>query len=81
MANAGPPKPRWLQLCEEVSAETDGNKLTEMINRAEEAMMMRAEEISHNPDHLDERNAMAQAAENLLVIKTEKLSWPPIEKK
>jgi hypothetical protein len=29
----------------------------------------------------EERNAIAQASENLLIIKTEKLKWPPIEMK
>jgi hypothetical protein len=44
-------------------------------------MMVRAQEIAHSADHADERNAMAQASENLLVIKTEKLSYPPISMK
>ena len=41
----------------------------------------RAEEIAHSPNHLEERNAIAQASEYLLIIKTEKLKWPPIEMK
>jgi hypothetical protein len=81
MANVRPPKPRWLQLYEEVSTEADREKLTDLINRVEEAMMKRSEEIAHSPDHTDERNAMAQTLEDLLVIKTEKLSYPPIEMK
>ena len=81
MSNSGSSKPRWKQLYEAASAETDREKLTELVNRVEEALMQRAEEIAHSPDHTDERNAMVQASENLLVIKTERLSWPPIEMK
>jgi hypothetical protein len=81
MSNSGSAKPRWQELYEAAAAETDRAKLTELINRVEEAMMERTEEIAHSPNHLDERNAMVQASENLLVIKTEKLKWPPIEMK
>jgi hypothetical protein len=38
--------------------------------------MLRAKELAHSTDHTEERNAMVQASENLLVIKTEKLSYP-----
>jgi hypothetical protein len=81
MANSDSPKPRWQELYEAASVETDREKLTGLINRVEEALMKRAEEIAHSPNHTDERNAMVQASENLLVIKTEKLSWPPIKMK
>jgi hypothetical protein len=81
MPNSDGPKPRWQELYEAASVETDREKLTDLINRVEEALMKRAEELAHNPNHTDERNAMVQASENLLVIKTEKLSWPPIKMK
>jgi hypothetical protein len=73
--------PRWQELYEAASVETDREKLTDLINQVEEALMKRAKELAHNPNHTDERNAMVQASENLLVIKTEKLSWPPIKMK
>jgi hypothetical protein len=81
MPNSGGPKPRWQELYEAASVETHREKLTDLINQVEEALMKRAEELAHNPDHTDERNAVAQASENHLVIKTEELSWPPIEMK
>jgi GTP cyclohydrolase I len=81
MTNSGSAKKRWQELYEAVSAETDREKLTDHIGRVEEAMMKRLEEIADSPNHLDERNAMVQASENLLTIKTEKLSYPPIEMK
>jgi GTP cyclohydrolase I len=81
MTNSGGAKQRWQELYEAASAETQREKLTDVIGRVEEAMMKRLKEIAHSPNHLDERNAMVQASENLLVIKTEKLSYPPIEMK
>jgi hypothetical protein len=75
------PKQAWEQLYEQAAAETHKERLTDLINRVEEAIMTRTAEIAHNPNHSDERNAMVQATENLLVIKTEKLSYPPIEMK
>ena len=81
MPNSGDLKPLWLRLYEQAADETDREKLTDLINRIEGAMIARAEEIAHSPNHLEERNAIAQASENLLIIKTEKLGWPPIEMK
>jgi hypothetical protein len=81
MTNSGGAKQRWQELYEAASAETDREKVTELINRTEEAMMARAQELAHDADHADERNAMVQATENLLTIKTEKLSYPRIEMK
>jgi hypothetical protein len=49
-------------LYEAVSAETDREKVTELINRTEEAMMARTQELAHGADHADERNAMVQAS-------------------
>jgi hypothetical protein len=81
VTNSRSAKQRWQELYEAASAGTDREKLTGLIGGVEEAMMKRLEEIAHSPNHLDERNAMVQASENLLVIKTEKLSYPPIEMK
>jgi hypothetical protein len=81
MPNSDSPKPRWRELYEAASVETDREKLTDLINRVEEALTQRGQELAHAPEHVDERNAMVQASENLLVIKTEKLSWPPIKMK
>jgi hypothetical protein len=81
MPNSERSKPHWQVLYETASAETDREKLTGLIANVEEAIMMRTKEIAHSTDHSDERNAMVQATENLLVIKTEKLSWPPIHMK
>jgi hypothetical protein len=79
--NLNEQKPRWQKLYEAVTVETDREKLTDLINQVEEAMMRRTEELAHDANHSEERNAMVQASENLLVTKTEKLSYPPIEMK
>ena len=81
MPNSGGLKPLWQRLYEEAAAEIDREKLTDLINQIEGAMIERAEEIADSPNHLEERNAIVQACENLLIIKTEKLKWPPIETK
>ena len=73
--------PAWQELYEAACVETDREKLTDLVHRVEEALMQRGQELAHSANHTDERNAMVQASENLLVIKTEKLSWPPIEMK
>ena len=81
MTNSGGAKQRWQELYEAVAVETDREKLTDLINQVKEAMMRRTEELAHDANHSEERNAMVQASENLLVIKTEKLSYPPIQMK
>jgi hypothetical protein len=81
MPNSDGQKPRWQELYDAVAVETDREKLTDLINQVEEAMMRRTEELAHDANHSEERNAMVQASENLLVIKTEKLSYPPIQMK
>jgi hypothetical protein len=81
MPNSDGRKPQWQELYEAVAVETDREKLTGLVNRVEEAIMLRTKELAHSANHSEERNAMVQASENLLVIKTEKLSYPPIKMK
>lgn len=80
MSNNGP-KPAWQELYEAACIETNREKLTDLIHRVEEALMQREQELGQSAHHAEERNAMVQASENLLVIKTEKLNWPRIEMK
>jgi hypothetical protein len=81
MPNSNGSKPRWQELYEAACVETNREKLTHLVHRVEEALMQREQELGQSADQAEERNAMVQASENLLVIKTEKLSWPPIEMK
>jgi hypothetical protein len=81
MPNSDGRKPRWQELYDAATVETNREKLTDLINQVEEAMMRRTQELAHDANHSEERNAMVQATENLLTIKTEKLSYPPIKMK
>jgi hypothetical protein len=81
MPNSNGVKPRWQLLYEAAVAENDPAKLMTLVGTIEEALVVRSQEISHSCDHADERNAMAQAAENLLAIKTGKLGWPSLDRK
>jgi hypothetical protein len=49
MPNSGGLKPLWQRLYEQ-AAETDREKLTDLINRIEGAMIARAQEIAHSPN-------------------------------
>jgi hypothetical protein len=81
MPNSDGRKPRWQELYDAATVETNREKLTDLINQVEEALMRRTQELAHDANHSEERKAMVQASENLLVIKTEKLSYPPIKMK
>jgi len=81
MSNSNGSKPKWEVLYEAASLETDREKLTELVAAVEEALVTRGQELAHDPDRAEERNAMVQASENLLAIKTEKLGYPPIRLK
>jgi hypothetical protein len=78
MAGNDGSKAKWQRLSEQTLAETDPEKLVALVGAVEEALVSREQELAHSPDDSDERNAMAQATEELLAIKTEKLSWPRI---
>jgi hypothetical protein len=47
MTNCDGAKQRWQELYDGASAETDREKLTDVIGRVEEAMMKRLKEIAH----------------------------------
>jgi hypothetical protein len=49
------------------------------LYRVEDALAQRQQELANSSDHTDERAAMAQAARNLLTIKSKKLGWPEIK--
>jgi hypothetical protein len=53
MLNSDAQKPRWQELYEAVSKETDREKLTELVNGVEEALMLRAQELAHRTNHTE----------------------------
>jgi hypothetical protein len=67
-------------LYEAATAETDLEKLRDLVYQVEEALTKRAMVLAERSNHRDERDAMVKAHKNLLVIKCEKLGFPPIDK-
>lgn len=70
--------PSWQDLSQAVLTETDNNRLIELLNAAEDAMLLRLRELGCSDRHHDERAQMRRAGEDILRIKTERLGWPAI---
>jgi hypothetical protein len=68
----------WKELYFQTLLESDTEKLTELVQAAEHAMVIRAQELLNSTDHHEERIEMKLAAADLLVIKTYKLGWPAV---
>jgi len=70
--------PPWTPLYERVLRETDNEKLPQALLELEEAMILRAMELSDTLVDERERDEFKQVAAELLRIKTERLGWPGI---
>ena len=79
MALVNDPKSSWQELYQAALVEPDQKKLTDLVLAVEEALFLRAQELTSGGADDKERTAMAEAAHNLLTIKTEKLGWPGIK--
>ena len=73
------PKTRWQELYEATSSETNHEKLIDLMQRIEEALAQREQGLRQGSGSTEELAAMAQAAQNLLTIKSKKLGWPEIK--
>ena len=71
-------KARWQELYEAVCVETNLEKLTDLIHRAEDALTSRQQELGGQAGHESELQEIKAAGQKLLLIKTEKLGWPKI---
>jgi hypothetical protein len=71
--------PSWQTPLQEAILELDLEKLPERIQAAENLIFERLRAIASDTDHHDERQALADAATTLRVLKKVKLSWrlPP----
>ena len=58
----------WKELYKAALSEKDRNKLSERIARAEWAVAVRAQELFHSTEHLQERQAIAAATHALKVL-------------
>jgi hypothetical protein len=76
MALVNDPKSSWQELYQAALAESDKEKLTQLVMTVEEAMFVRAQGLSDSRVDDKERTLMAEATQKLLIIKTEKLGWP-----
>jgi hypothetical protein len=71
-----PKYPAWQKPYEAALGEKDPRKLEELLREAEGAIFERMVAISCSPDAHDEDQAIEEACQRLLVIKTEKLKCP-----
>jgi hypothetical protein len=58
--------------------ESDNEKLTELLQATEQAMVLRAQELLNSSDHHEEHGEMNTALASVLSIKTDKLGWPAV---
>ena len=66
--------PSWQRPLQEAILERDREKLAERIQEVETIIFERLQTLSPHIDHRDERQALADAASLLRVLKKEKLS-------
>ena len=69
----------WQQHYEALLLEFDPQKLAALVEAVEAAMFFRVRELSTSPGGHDERQAIADAANTLLMIKREILGFPGLE--
>lgn len=72
------PDSSWKEPYHQALRESDEQKLTELVQAAEHAIVLRLQELENSADHHEERIEMKCAAADLLVIKTYKLGWPAV---
>jgi hypothetical protein len=70
--------PLWKQMYEKALRESDTEKLTALVNAAEEALVLRYKELRNDADHDKEWHEIEAAKADLLVIKIHKLGWPKV---
>lgn len=68
----------WKEPYRQALKESDEQKLTELVQAAENAIVLRLRELEKSTNNREERAEMKRAAADLLVIKTYKLGWPPV---
>jgi hypothetical protein len=68
----------WKQRYSETLKISEKDKLTDLVQSAELAMLDRLKELTDLPEHRDERNEIRLALLDLLAVKTYKLGWPAL---
>ena len=68
----------WEKLYRAVLVETDRDRLTDLVDAVESAIIRRRQELTKCEGADQERDAIEVAAEEILDIKTARLGWPTI---
>ena len=68
----------WKQQYLETLKTSEKDKLTDLVQSAELAILHRLKELTNSPEHSDERNQIRLALLDLLAVKTYKLRWPAL---
>jgi hypothetical protein len=68
----------WKQSYLEALKETDKAKLADLAYAAEEAIFFRLRELEGSADHQEERNELKEACSNLVIVRVDRLGWPPL---
>jgi hypothetical protein len=58
--------------------ESNKDKLLELVLATEQAIVLRAQELSNSPDHHEGHSELAVAKAALLGVKVHKLGWPAL---
>ena len=66
----------WKEPYQQALKESDEQKLTQLVQAAEYAIVHRLQELENSTDNQEERIEMKNAAADLLAIKIYKLGWP-----
>ncbi|MFZ0883141.1 MAG: hypothetical protein WAN14_07060 [Candidatus Acidiferrales bacterium] len=68
----------WKELYLQTTLESDPQELAKLVLAAEQAIVLRSQELLNSADHHEERSEMEIAKESLLTIKVHKLGWPSV---
>ena len=71
--------PEWQRHYQAALLEFDPEKLIRLVALTEEAMFLRLRALSTSPDGHDERQALEDAADGLLTLKTDILKFPGLD--
>ncbi len=69
---------KWIELYLRAALEVDGQKMTERIVAAREAVAGRLKDLEGSSDHHAERHEMRSALAALTCIKDETRVWPTV---
>jgi hypothetical protein len=68
----------WRELHRKTLWESEEEKLKELVQATELAILLRLQELESSADSHEERTELENAAADLLAIKTHKLGWPQV---